>query len=139
MGQSTAEKKQNLTTNTYLKIAKVGYFGLLAIVPLWHLFLHPPTLGISPYLVTAIWLIPLLFPLKGIISNNPYTFAWSAFLALLYMMHSIVILFSSPAEQIVASIELIFSLIFLMGNIYFAKYRGQELGLSIRKKKNKKI
>jgi len=131
------KKKQNLTTNTYLNIAKIGYFGLLAIVPLWHLALHLSPLGINPYLIVAIWLVPLLFPLKGIVSNNPYTFAWSAFLALLYMMHSVVILYSSPAERVIASIELIFSLFFLMGCIYFAKYRGQELGLSIRKKKKK--
>jgi len=129
------QKKQNLATSTYLSIAKISYFGLLAVVPFWHLVLHPPTLGINPYLITAIWFIPLLFPLKGILTNNPYTFAWCAFLALLYMIHSIVILFSSPTERMIARIELIFSQTFLMGNIYFAKYRGQELGLSIRQKK----
>ena len=128
-------KKEHL--NYYKRIAQFGYFGLLLFVPIWHLWLSPPDLGVSPTLVTFIWFIPLLFPLKGIIKENPYTFAWSAFLALLYIMHAIVILYSAPAERILASIELIFASLFLLGDIYFAKFKGQELGLSIRKKKVK--
>ena len=130
-------KLQKEHLNSYKLIARLGYFGLLLIVPLWHLWLSPPPLGISPLLVTAIWFIPLLFPFKGIIQANPYTFAWSGFLALLYMMHAIVIFYSAPAERMLASIEFIFASLFLLGDIYFAKYKGQELGLSIRKKKEK--
>jgi len=123
-------------------MARVGYFALLLIIPLWHLWLSPPGLGLSPWLVTAIWFLPLMFPLKGIIQGNPYTFAWCGFLALLYIMHAVVIIYSAYLDGLyievtMACLELIFATIFLMGNIYFAKYRGQELGLSIRKKKKK--
>ncbi|MCK5820005.1 MAG: DUF2069 domain-containing protein [Psychromonas sp.] len=128
-------RKENI--NIYKRMAQIGYFGLLLIIPIWHLWLSPPALGISPLLVTAIWFIPLLFPLKGIIQANPYTLAWSAFLALLYIMHAIVIFYSEPAERVLASIEFIFATSFLIGDIYFAKFKGQELGLSIRKKKKK--
>ena len=131
-----------MKTEHYKLMASVGYFSLLLLVPLWHLWLSPPGLGLSPWLVTAIWFIPLLFPLKGIIQGNPYTFAWCGFLSLLYIMHAVVIIYTayldeSYMELTMACLELLFSTIFLMGNIYFAKYRGQELGLSIRKKKKK--
>ena len=126
-----------MQTHHYRLIAQTGYFGLLILVPVWHLWLSPPLLDINPWLVTGIWFIPLLFPLKGLLQNNPYTYAWSGFLALLYVMHSIVILLSEPREFLLASIELVLACLFLLGTMYFAKYRGRELGLSIRKKKEK--
>jgi len=125
-----------MQTRHYQLLANTGYFGLLILIPVWHLWLSPPSLNINPWLVTGIWFIPLLFPLKGILQSNPYTYAWSGFLALFYLMHSIVILISEPGELILASIELLLACLFLAGNIYFAKYRGRELGLSIRKKKS---
>lgn len=121
----------------FQRLAQCGYFGLLILVPIWHLFLSPPILDISPYLVTSTWLLPLLFPLKGIIQRNPYTYAWSAFISLIYIMHSCVIIMANDHELYLGLIELVLSSLFLMGTIYFAKYRGRELGLSIRKKKEK--
>jgi len=123
-----------MKTYHYQLLAKTGYFGLLLLVPLWHLWLSPSLLGINPWFVTAIWFIPLLLPLRGILRGTPYTYAWSSFVGLFYLLHSVVILFSSEGETALAMIELTFTLLFLTGNIYFAKYRGRELGLSIRKK-----
>jgi len=127
-----------MQTQHFKLLSRIGYFGLLVLVPVWHLWLSPPALSINPWLITAIWFVPLLFPLKGIIQGNPYTYAWCGFLALFYLMHAIVILISEPTEILLASIELVLTSLFLTGNIYFAKYRGRELGLSIRKKKDKK-
>lgn len=132
-----------MKTEHYKLVARIGYFSLLLLIPLWHLWLSPPALGLSPLLVTIIWFLPLLFPLKGVIQGNPYTFAWCGFLALLYIMHATVIIYTAylennTVELTMAILELILASIFLIGNIYFAKYRGQELGLSIRKKKKKK-
>ncbi|MCG6199936.1 DUF2069 domain-containing protein [Psychromonas antarctica] len=125
-----------MKTVHYQLLAKSGYFGLIFLIPIWHLWLSPASFDINPWFVTSIWFIPLLFPLKGILQSNPYTYAWSGFLALFYLMHSIVILFSSESETALATVELVFTLLFLTGGIGFAKYRGRELGLSIRKKKS---
>ncbi|GLS90075.1 membrane protein [Psychromonas marina] len=129
-----------MKTEDYKLVARVGYFSLVLLIPIWHLWLSPPPLGLNPWFITSIWLIPILFPLRGIIKGNPYTFAWCGFLALLYIVHSTVVLYTAYLECIrmeilMASLELIFASLFLMGCIYFAKYRGRELGLSIRKKK----
>jgi uncharacterized membrane protein len=131
-----------MKTEQHKLVARIGYFLLLLLIPIWHLWLSPPALGISPWLIITIWFVPLLFPLKGIIQGNPYTFAWCGFLALMYIMHAVVIIYTAYIENSfmelsLAILELIFASLFLIGNIYFAKYRGQELGLSIRKKKKK--
>lgn len=125
-----------MSTLQYQRLAQFGYFGLLILVPLWHLYLSPPALDISPWLIASIWLIPLLFPLKGIIQGNPYTYAWSGFISLIYITHGCVIIMGNDHELLLGMIELVFASLFLAGNIYFAKYKGQELGLSIRKKKS---
>ncbi|MEJ6078236.1 DUF2069 domain-containing protein [Vibrio sp. 1-Bac 57] len=127
-----------MNTVHFQRLAQCGYFGLLILVPIWHLYLSPPTLDINPWLVMLIWLIPLLFPLKGIVQGNPYTYAWSGFIALIYVMHACVIIMIDEQERWLAVVELVLASLFLAGNIYFAKYKGQELGLSIRKKKAKK-
>ncbi|MEJ6122547.1 DUF2069 domain-containing protein [Vibrio sp. 2-Bac 85] len=127
-----------MNTVHFQRLAQCGYFGLLILVPTWHFYLSPPTLDINPWLVMLIWLIPLLFPLKGIVQGNPYTYAWSGFIALIYVMHACVIIMIDEQERWLAVVELVLASLFLAGNIYFAKYKGQELGLSIRKKKAKK-
>lgn len=124
-----------MSTLRYQRLAQVGYFGLLILVPLWHLYISPPALDINPWLITSIWFIPLLFPLKGICRGNPYTYAWSGFISLIYIMHGCVIIMGNDNEMLLGILELFFASLFLAGNIYFAKYKGQELGLSIRKKK----
>lgn len=126
--------KQIFSTKTYQHIALVGYFSLLLLMPLW-LFLLNPSDGLSPLLSAFMFIVPLLFPLKGIIKGNPYTYAWANFIIMLYFLHSLTTLWVSEDDVIWASLELIFASLFFYGGTYYAKFRGQELGLSLRKEK----
>ena len=125
---------KRLATNTYKKIAFIGYFGLILFMPLWLIFISPSTLGMG--LSVTLFVLPLLFPLRGMLKGNPYTFAWSNFIVLIYFLHSLTTLWVMRDETILASIELVFASLMFFGGTYYAKYRGQELGLSIRKKKD---
>ena len=116
------------------RITKLCYVGLLLFIPLWHVLVPPSISGINPWLITFSCMLPLLFPLKGILKNNPYTYAWSGFIALLYITHAVEMLMSSSEERWLAIIELTLATGFFMGTVFFAKSRGKELGLSIRKK-----
>ena len=55
-----------------------GYLVLVSALVIWNIWLRPNTL------VLVLLLIPLLFPLPGILRGRPYTHAWSSFLALGY-------------------------------------------------------
>lgn len=129
--------KQRLSTNTYKKIALTGYFSLLIFMPLWLIVLSPSE-SLSIPTALLIFTLPLLFPLKGMLQGNPFTYAWSNFIVLIYFLHSLTTLWVLPADRIWAILELIFACAMLFGATYYAKFRGQELGLSIRKKKDKK-
>ncbi|EKE76177.1 DUF2069 domain-containing protein [Gallaecimonas xiamenensis] len=113
-------------------LALAGYLGLLCWVPLWRLWLAPHP-QLSAGFLLALWFLPLLLPLKGILKGNPYTYAWANFLVLLYLTHSLTLLWVSPAERWLAAVELIFTLMMLTGGVFYARWRGKELDLGLKK------
>lgn len=120
----------------YRKIALVGYLGLLAFVLAWHYWLHPhPQLGVG--LRFVLFILPLLLPLRGILKGNPYTHAWANFILMLYFLHSLTSIYILWGEDswYLPWIELILTSIAFIGATYYARYKGRELGLSIRKKR----
>ena len=127
-------KKQRISTPNLKKLTLISYFSLLIFMPLWLLVLNPSS-GLSPALSLAMFTLPLLFPLKGLVQGNPYTYAWSSFIVMIYFLHSLTTLWVSPEDFIWASIELVLATVMFLAGTYYAKYKGQELGLSIRKKK----
>ncbi len=131
-----SNNKRRLSTNSYKKIALIGYFSLLIYMPLWLIVLSPSE-GLSMSTALIMFTAPLLFPLKGMLQGNPFTYAWSNFIVLIYFLHSLTTLWVLPEDILWASLELIFASTMFFGATYYAKYRGQELGLSIRDKKGK--
>ncbi len=106
-------------------IALCGYFGLLLLLPLWYGWLSPPQLSLG--LVLGILLIPLLFPLRGLLQGRPYTYAWSSFLALFYFIHAVLELYSTPQDRYLALLELLLSIAFYVGSVSYARLGGREL------------
>ena len=127
---------QTISTTNLKRIALTGYFSLLILMPLWLIVLNPSD-GLGPILSLVMFTLPLLFPFKGLLKGDPYTFAWANFVIMIYFLHSLTTLWVSPADRLWAGLELFFVTIMFMAGSYYAKYRGQELGLSIRKPKNK--
>lgn len=120
-------------TKRFMWLGQAGYFGLILFLPIWHIYLVPSTMSVSTTLI--ITLLPLLLPLVGILKRRPYTYAWSNFIVLFYMMHGLTLIWDRPDERLYVIIELVLACMMFTGCSYFAKFRGQELGLSIRKKK----
>lgn len=123
------------STATLKNITLFGYFSLLIYMPLWLIVISDDT-ALSTPLTLVMFTLPLLFPLKGLVQGNPYTYAWSNFIVMIYFLHSLTTLWVSADEKLWALGELIFASIMFISGSYYAKYRGQELGLSIRKKKD---
>lgn len=128
---------QKISTPNLRKIALFGYFSLLIFMPLWLLVLSPSE-SLSTLTTLILFTLPLLFPLKGLLQGNPFTYAWSNFIVLIYFLHSLTTLWVLPSDRLWAILELIFASTMFLGCSYYAKYKGQELGLSIRKPKENK-
>ena len=125
---------QMISTPNLKRMALFGYFSLLFFMPLWLLVLSPSA-SLSTSTTLILFTLPLLFPLKGLIQGNPYTYAWANFIVLIYFLHGLTTLWVLPSDRVWAVLELVFASTMFLGCSYYAKYKGQELGLSIRKPK----
>lgn len=121
-------------TVKFQRIALIGYIGLLILMPLWMYFV-PPQEGPLDVMSLFVPIIPLLLPLRGIIKGNTYTYAWANFVVMLYFIHGLTMLWVAPDELIWVLLELLFASFMFIGCTYYARHRGQELGLKIRKLK----
>lgn len=120
-------------TALYRTLSLVGYFGLLAWVIIWHFALTNTEYSVA--FILLLYVLPLLFPLYGIVKGKPYTHAWASFVVLLYLMHGITAWYSIPEQWLYALIEVIFSVMMFTGCSMYARLRGQELGHSLPKLK----
>ena len=119
-------------TQTYRYMALFGNLALLAWVAIWQLALSPHPHLSSTTLAIA-WCIPLLLPLPGILAGKPYTHAWANFVLMLYFLHALTILYVDGGERWLAVVELALTSLGFVGNIFFARARGKELGLKLKR------
>jgi uncharacterized membrane protein len=123
-------------TRRFLVLGQLGFGLLFLLMPLSVLWLNPPQLGSQWVLLALLW-GPLWFPLVGIIRGKAYTFAWANFIVMIYFVHSLTNLWvSNNIALLLALIELTASCLMFAGCTYYAKFRGQELGLKIPKLKD---
>ncbi len=123
-------------TRRFLRIGQLGFGLLFMLIPLSVLWLNPPQLG-NPWVLLALLWLPLWLPLVGILRGKAYTFAWANFIVMIYFVHSLTNLWvTSNTALLLAAIEFVASCLMFVGCTYYAKFRGQELGLKIPKLKD---
>ena len=115
-----------LKTRRIRNLTLIGYLGIVILIPAWIWWLAPPVL-LSPLATTVIWWLPALLPIRGLLLNKPFTYAWSGFLAVFYISQAITTLISSNTEQFLALIELILACCWFIGASLFSRWRSQEL------------
>lgn len=121
-----------MTSKQARRLALSGYLGLLGWVVLWHLWLSPHP-ELLPWLLPLVWVTPLLLPLSGILRGRPYTHAWANFILMFYFLHSLTLLTTDEGERGLALVELILTTLAFIGCTFYARLRGRELGLGIKK------
>ncbi len=142
MNSSTAVPMRT-DTQRYLLLGRIGYWGLWLLMPIWLLWLAPVTYGddkqLQPSVISSLLLLwlPLWLPMWGIIKGHAYTFAWANFIVMIYFLHSLTNLYVSSGLYLALSVlELLLASVMFYGCTYYARNRGQELGLKIPKLKD---
>ncbi|WP_100754223.1 DUF2069 domain-containing protein [Vibrio salilacus] len=120
------------TTKLYRLLALFGNLALLAWIVLWQMSLSPHP-HISSTTLAIAWAIPLLLPLPGILVGKPYTHAWANFVLMLYFLHAFTLLYVDNGERWLAVVELLLTTAAFSGNILYARARGKELGLKLKR------
>lgn len=87
--------------NTILwrNIALTAYLGLFVLIIVWNIFIAPPE-KYPRALILIVLLIPLLFPLRGMLHGRRYTYAWSSMLSLLYFILGVADAYSDPVDRV---------------------------------------
>jgi uncharacterized membrane protein len=104
-----------------------GYFGTLALLTAWYSWLAPST-HFPTALVLSVMLIPLLFPLRGLLHGRKYTFAWSCFLALLYFIHGVMEAYSSELTRYLGLFEVVFTSLWFVAGMAYIRTGRQSSG-----------
>lgn len=127
-----ALKSMQPTTRLYRLLALCGNLALLMWVAIWQFELSPHP-HINNATLAIAWAIPLLLPLPGILAGRPYTHAWANFILMLYFLHGFTILYIDDGERWLASVELVLTSMAFFGNTLYARARGKELGLKLKR------
>ncbi|RUO44325.1 DUF2069 domain-containing protein [Aliidiomarina taiwanensis] len=117
----------------YRKLTLVCYLPLILFVVLWQTVLAPSEF-ISLPLAFVLFVLPLLLPLYGILKGNPYTHAWANFILMLYFLHGFTTIYTLWERRYLPLIELLLTTGAFIGATYYARYKGRELGLGLKKK-----
>jgi uncharacterized membrane protein len=97
-----------------------GYFSTLALLTAWYGWLAP-AIHFPAALVLLVLVVPLLFPLRGLLHGRKYTFAWSCFLALLYFTHGVMEAYSNDITRPLGLLEITFSSLWFLGAMAYIK------------------
>ena len=108
-----------------------GYFGLIALLFAWQLWLSPPKLPVGFVLLFLVG--PLLFPLRGIVAGRPKSHFWASLLALFYIVHGIGEAYAVGPDRPLAIIEIVLSITLYVGALMYVRCKG---GVIPRREKN---
>lgn len=106
--------------NPFHLLACTSMIALIFLLILWEMLLAPLRPGGS-WMVLKV--IPLLFPLSGILQRQNYTMQWSSMLILLYFTEGVVRLGSDQLERsrILAGLEITLSVSFFFSAILYLR------------------
>lgn len=99
--------------------ASVSLIGLILLCLAWETILAPLKPGGSMLMLKAVF---LLLPLWGILHGKRYTYQWACMFILLYFTEGVVRAWSDTGLSAqLALLEVLFSVIFFVCTIYYAK------------------
>ena len=125
----------SVTTKRVRYLALFSHLLLLVWVAIWQFFVESEQ-NYSVAFIVLMYLLPLVLPLPGVIKAKPYTHAWASFIILMYITHSLTVLYALPEERLYGAIELILATAMFTGCCIFARLRGKECGLHLGKLKD---
>jgi len=97
-----------------------SYFALLILQPVWHTLLPQP-FGAVSWRLGLLAAIPLIFPLKGILSGSMRSMTWGGYLLLLYLVVGIMEAWSNPPQRVPALIQTALVVICIWGILAFSR------------------
>lgn len=102
------------------KLASFSLIALIALSVAWELWLAPYTPGGSLF---ALKVVPLLFPLAGVLKKNIYTLQWASMFIMFYFIEGVVRAMgdASTVSRALAGIEIFLCVTFFFSAIFYVR------------------
>ena len=111
-------------TQFFKQLTLFSFLGLMISLICWiTLAEHSENFPTAALLTIA--LLPLLFPLRGMLHSKPYTYAWNSFLMLFYFSHGIGEVYSAEGFSLFPSLEVLFSSMTFIASIIFIRLNAK--------------
>ena len=105
--------------NRRLNAARAAWLGLPVLTLLWDGVFAP--LGTGRWLL-VVKLLPLVLPLRGIVSGRVYTYQYCSMLVLAYFVEGVMRLFDAvPFSRVFAALEVLLSVLFYTACLAYLK------------------
>lgn len=104
------------------RLAAGAWLALLAWQWVWLALLPAPS-GKASWMLALAASVPLLLPLRGILSGRTSSLTWGAYLALFYAMFAITEIWTLPAQRPAASLQLAVCVTVLLGIFHATRKR----------------
>jgi len=115
----------NINPIYYYIAALAGFFGLFALLMLWHTVLAPST-HFPVALVLLVVVTPLLLPMRGLLDRKPKSCAWAAYVSLIYFLHGTAEAYVNTDERLYAGLEIVLSLMLFFGTAFYVRFAGKQ-------------
>lgn len=110
-----------INANYFYGTALVGFFGLFALLMLWHTILAPGNQFPVALVLLAI-VTPLLLPMRGLLSRHRKSCTWMAYISLFYFVHGSTEAYSNVDERLYALLETLLSLMLFVGTSFYLHF-----------------
>jgi uncharacterized membrane protein len=108
----------------YYYLALTGFFGLFILLMLWNTVFSPsPSLPVALLLLISV--TPLLLPMRGLLNRHKKSCAWASYISLIYFIHGCVEAYASTDQRLLASLEVLMSLLLFFGTVGYVRFAGK--------------
>ena len=97
-----------------------SYLVLIILQPVWHALLPQP-MGAGNWLLAVLATIPLLLPLKGLLTGLLRSMTWAGYLVMLYLIIGIMEAWSNPPQRIPALLQTLVVVIYIGSVLVFSR------------------
>jgi uncharacterized membrane protein len=124
MADEPAQQSKRSAAATWQAIGSGSLIGLIVLCLAWEAWLAPLRPGGSALILKV---LPLLFPLFGILRGKRYTYQWASMLILFYFTEGAVRAWSDKGLSAqLALVEVLLSVTFFVAALGYAKATGKQ-------------
>lgn len=97
-----------------------SYIALIALQTVWHWLLPPPG-GAGSWILALVATLPLLLPLKGVLSGSLRSMTWAGYLVMLYLVLGVMEAWANPPQRIPALAQVLLVVLFVASVLAFSR------------------